>query len=172
MAVLGPEHATATELQASLAKREVSSVELTQAAIARIELHDPVLNAICVRDFERAMAAAREADAGRARGEMKPLLGIPMTVKESFNVAGLPTTWGIPAFKDFMPQEDALAVARVKAAGAVLLGKTNVPLGLGDIQTYNSIYGTTNNPWDLGRTRAGRRGARRLRWRRGSAPSP
>ena len=69
-----------------------------------------------------------------------------MTVKESFNVAGLPTTWGIPPFKDFVPTEDAVAVARLKAAGAVILGKTNVPFALGDLQTYNPIYGTTNNP--------------------------
>lgn len=133
-------------------------MELTQAAIARIALRDPMLNAVCVQDFDRAIGAAREADAARARGETRPLLGVPMTVKESFNVAGLPTTWGIPAFKDFTPREDALAVARVKAAGAVLLGKTNVPLGLGDIQTYNAIYGTTNNPWDLGRTPGGSSG--------------
>ena len=81
-----------------------------------------------------------------------------MTVKESFNIAGLPTTWGFPAFRDFRPAEDAVAVARVKAAGAVVLGKTNVPIGLGDLQTYNAIYGTTNNPWDPGRTPGGSSG--------------
>ena len=88
----------------------------------------------------------------------KPLLGIPMTVKESYNVAGLPTTWGIPAQKDFMPAEDALPITRVKDAGGVILGKTNVPLGLGDWQSYNEIYGTTNNPFDLGRTPGGSSG--------------
>ena len=71
-----------------------------------------------------------------------------MVVKESFNVAGLPTTWGIPTFKDWTPKEDAVAVTRLKSAGAVVLGKTNVPLVLGDWQSYNDIYGTTNNPWD------------------------
>ena len=76
----------------------------------------------------------------------KPLLGLPVTVKESYNVAGLPTTWGIPAQKDFTPTEDALPISRVKDAGGVILGKTNVPLGLGDWQSYNEIYGTTNNP--------------------------
>ncbi|MGW5365470.1 amidase [Actinopolymorpha pittospori] len=81
-----------------------------------------------------------------------------MTVKESFNVAGLPTTWGIPPFRDFIAAEDAVAVARLRSAGAVILGKTNVPLGLGDIQTYNPIYGTTNNPWDLTRTPGGSSG--------------
>ena len=75
-----------------------------------------------------------------------------MVIKELFDVAGLPTTWGLPDFKNFIPPEDALVVARVKAAGAVILGKTNVPLLLGDWQSYNEIYGTTNNPWDLGRT--------------------
>ena len=81
-----------------------------------------------------------------------------MTVKESYNVAGLPTTWGIPAQKDFMPAEDALPISRVKDAGGVILGKTNVPIGLGDWQSYNDIYGTTNNPFDLGRTPGGSSG--------------
>ena len=88
----------------------------------------------------------------------KPLLGLPITVKESYNVAGLPTTWGIPAQKDFVPTEDALPITRVKDAGGVILGKTNVPLGLGDWQSYNDIYGTTNNPYDLGRTPGGSSG--------------
>ena len=93
-----------------------------------------------------------------ARGETKPLLGIPLTVKESYNVAGLPTTWGFPAQKDFVPGEDALSISRVRAAGGVILGKTNVPVGLGDWQSYNDIYGTTNNPYDLGRTPGGSSG--------------
>ena len=75
-----------------------------------------------------------------------PLLGLPLTVKESYNIAGLPTTWGLPAQKDFVPREDALSISRVKQAGGVILGKTNVPLSLGDWQSYNEIYGTTNNP--------------------------
>src|SRR5258708_5911779 len=82
-------------------------------------------------------AAARAADKALAAGERRPLLGIPITVKESYNIAGLPTTWGFPAMKDFLAAEDALAVARVKAAGAVVLGKTNVPFALGDFQSYN-----------------------------------
>ena len=93
-----------------------------------------------------------------ARGERGPLLGVPMTVKESFNVAGLPTTWGIPSGKNFRASEDALAVQRLKAAGAIILGKTNVPLSLGDFQSYNEIYGTTNNPWDVTRTPGGSSG--------------
>ena len=150
--------ATATELSAALAGKKVSAVELAQDAIGRIERHDGKINAICVRDFERGLDAARAADAGRARGETQPLLGIPLTVKESYNVASLPTTWGFPAQKDFVPGEDALSISRVRAAGGVILGKTNVPVGLGDWQSYNGIYGTTNNPYDLGRTPGGSSG--------------
>src|SRR2546421_6752655 len=149
---------TAVELSAALAAKKVSAVELAEDAIARIERHDKKINAICVRDFERGLAAARVADAELARGVKKPLLGLPVTVKESYNVAGLPTTWGNPAQKDFRPAEDALPVSRIKDAGAVILGKTNVPLGLGDWQSYNEIYGTTNNPFDLGRTPGGSSG--------------
>ncbi|HWX06650.1 MAG TPA: amidase [Bradyrhizobium sp.] len=149
---------TATELSAALAAKKVSAVELAQDAIGRIERHDGKINAVCVRDFERGLDAARAADAARARGETKPLLGLPLTVKESYNVAGLPTTWGFPAQKDFVPGEDALSISRVKQAGGVILGKTNVPIGLGDWQSYNEIYGTTNNPYDLGRTPGGSSG--------------
>ena len=150
--------ATATELSAALAAKKVSAVELAQDAIDRIERHDGRINAICVRDFERGLEAAGAADTARARGESAPLLGIPLTVKESYNVAGLPTTWGIPAQKDFVPGEDALSISRVKQAGGVILGKTNVPLGLGDWQSYNEIYGVTSNPHDLGRTPGGSSG--------------
>lgn len=149
---------TARELSRALAAKQVSAVELAQDAIARIERHDAAINAICVRDFGRALDAARAADAARARGERHPLAGIPMTVKESFNVAGLPTTWGFAEQKGFVASEDALIVARVKTAGAVILGKTNVPVGLADWQSYNDIYGTTNNPFDPGRTPGGSSG--------------
>jgi amidase len=149
---------TAVEMSAALAAKKVSAVELAQHAIDRIERHDAKINAVCVRDFSRGLEAARAADNALARGETGPLLGIPMTVKESFNVAGLPTTWGIPPQKDFIPPHDALPVARVKAAGGVILGKANVPLSLGDWQSYNDIYGTTNNPFDLGRTPGGSSG--------------
>ncbi|MGY4627861.1 amidase [Bradyrhizobium sp. USDA 4486] len=149
---------SAVELSAALTAKKVSAVELTEDAIGRIERHDGKINAICVRDFDRALSAAREADAALARGERKPLLGLPMTVKESYNVAGLPTTWGIPAHEDFIAREDALPVTRVKDAGTIIIGKTNVPLGLTDWQSYNDIYGTTNNPYDLGRTPGGSSG--------------
>ena len=149
---------SAGELAVALRAGEVSSAELTEAAIAGIERDDKAINAICVRDFERARVAARRADRARARGEDRPLLGIPLTVKESYNVAGLPTTWGMPQFRDFVPAEDAVQVSRVRSAGAVVLGKTNVPFGLQDVQSFNEIHGTTNNPWDHSRTSGGSSG--------------
>ncbi|GGT53894.1 amidase [Streptomyces atratus] len=149
---------TAEKLAAVLRAGEVTSAELTDEAIARIERDDKAINAICVPDFDRARAAARGADQARARGEDRPLLGIPVTVKESYNIAGLPTTWGMPLHRNYMPAEDAVQVSRLKAAGAVVLGKTNVPVGLQDIQSFNEIYGTTNNPWDHGRTSGGSSG--------------
>ena len=117
---------TAREQLAALAAGEVSSVELLDRSIERIEASDGELNAIAVRDFDRARSAAVQADAALARGERRPLLGLPITVKESFNVAGLPTTWGIPGAAQIPIEEDSVAVARLKSAGAVLLGKTNV----------------------------------------------
>src|SRR5271169_102608 len=149
---------SAGELAQSLLKKEISALELTDQFIARIEALDGDLNAVPVRDFARAREAAKAADAALARGERRPLLGVPITVKESYNIAGLPTTWGIPAFKDFVAQEDALAVMRLKAAGVVILGKTNVPFVLGDWQSYNDIHGATNNPWDKTRTPGGSSG--------------
>ena len=110
----------------------MSSLELTEAAIARVEALDGPLNAVCVKTYERARASARAADERLGKGERGALLGVPMTVKESFNVAGTPTTWGFPHARDFKPETDALAVERVEQAGAVLIGKTNVPIGLGD----------------------------------------
>jgi amidase len=149
---------TARELSQALRSRQVSAVELTRDAIARIERIDTKVNAICVRDFSRALDAAREADEAIAKGDTRPLTGIPITIKESYNIAGLATTWGFVHQKDYIAKEDALAVTRVKSAGAVVLGKTNVPVALGDWQSYNDIYGTTNNPYDLGRTPGGSSG--------------
>ncbi len=149
---------SAAELVAALANREISSVELLEASISRIEQLDKKINAVVVRDFERAREAAKVADAAIARGERRPLLGLPMTVKESFNVAGLPTSWGNVQYKDWRADADALAVARLKAAGAIIIGKTNVPLMLKDWQAFNEIYGTTNNPRDVNRTPGGSSG--------------
>jgi amidase len=151
-------YGTAGDLVRALAGKQISSLELTDAAIARIEALDKSVNAVVVRDFDRARHAAKAADASLARGEAGVLLGLPMTVKEGFAIAGLPTTWGNPKFRDWTAPVDSLVVTRLKAAGAVILGKTNVPFLLRDYQSFNEIYGTTNNPWDLGRTPGGSSG--------------
>src|SRR3984885_1435394 len=121
----------AGELVAALQARQICATELLEHTIARIENLDQRFNAVVVRDFNRARDAAKAADAALARGVCKPLLGIPITVKEAFNIAGLPTTWGYPQFCDFVPEEDALIVSRLKEAGAIIVGKTNLPVGLG-----------------------------------------
>lgn len=149
---------TVTDLVAALRAREISAVELLDDAIARIERYDGQINAVVVRDFERARAAAVHADAALGRGERRPLLGVPMTVKESFNVAGLPKTWGLPGTGRLDVAEDAVTVQRLKEAGAVILGKTNVAAMLVDWQTFNPVYGVTRNPWDLARTPGGSSG--------------
>ncbi|PSR66951.1 amidase [Nocardia sp. MDA0666] len=149
---------SAEEIVAAMRAGEVTSVELTEDAIARIEREDKAINAICVPTFDRARAAAQRADQARARGEDRALLGVPVTVKESYDIAGLPTTWGIPQHANYIPTEDAVQVSRLEAAGAVILGKTNVPEMLRDIQSFNEIYGTTNNPWDHDRTSGGSSG--------------
>jgi amidase len=150
--------ASARALRKALRAKKVSALELAQDAIAQIEKHDAKINAVCVRDFERALKAARAQDRAIAKGKAGPLAGLPITVKESYNVAGLPTTWGFVPQKNFVAAEDALAVARSKVAGAVVLGKTNVPVGLADWQSYNDIYGVTGNPFDAGRTPGGSSG--------------
>ncbi len=149
---------TASDQAAALARGDTTALVLCEAAIARIEARDGALNAVVVRDFDSARAQARAADAALARGERRPLLGVPITVKESFNVAGLPTTWGFEHARGFVAQADAVAVERLKAAGAVLLGKTNVPVALGDWQSANPIYGRTSNPHDASRTPGGSSG--------------
>ena len=154
----GLDYRSVSELRALLDARKVSAVELFEHAVGRIEALDLRINAVVVRDFERARAAAREADIALSRGERRPLLGIPMTVKESFNVGGLATTWGLPAGRDWQAPEDAVAVARLKAAGAVILGKTNLATVIADWQSFNPVYGTTNNPWDIKRTAGGSSG--------------
>jgi amidase len=136
--------ASASHLTALLRRRHVGCLELLEYFIARVERLDARLNAVVVRDFDRARARARELDATTVTG---PLHGLPMTVKEAFDVAGLPTTWGIPRFTGNIAKRDSLTVARLKAAGAVIFGKTNVPTGLADWQSFNDIYGATANPW-------------------------
>ena len=163
----GLAYRTAGDLVKAIAGRQVSSRELVDSAISRIEALDPKINAVVVRDFERARAAADAADAALAKGENRALLGLPMTVKEQYAVARLPTTRGDPKYKDWKAEVDALVVQRLKAAGAVILGKTNVPLNLSDWQSFNEVYGTTNNPWSLSRTPwwlVGRLGGGTCRW--------
>ena len=150
---------TATELMASLRTGEVTSTQLLEQHIARVEQHDGPINAVVVRTFEAARDRAAQADAARARGEgWGPLHGLPMTVKESFDLPGTPTCWGFPEYKDNIAQQPAVAVQRLLDAGAVVFGKTNVPVALGDWQSFNPVYGTTNNPWDLSRTPGGSSG--------------
>ncbi len=149
----------AHELARRIRRKQVSALELLDGYIARIARLDGAINALPVHDFERARARAREADAALARGACwGPLHGLPMTVKESFNVAGLPTTWGYAAHRANIATQDALTVQRLKAAGAVVFGKSNVPVALADWQSFNPVYGTTGNPWDVGRTPGGSSG--------------
>jgi amidase len=136
---------------------EIGCLELLDAYIARVEQHDAALNAVIVRDFERARARARSLDQG-GRAGTGPLHGVPMTVKESYDLAGHPTTWGYKFRLDHRASVDALAVRRLKAAGANVFGKTNVPVALADWQSYNPVYGTTNNPWNLAHTPGGSSG--------------
>jgi amidase len=149
---------TATSLVGALRDRAISAPELTELYIRRIERHDRALNAVVVRDYTRAREQAVGAEHARARGEHRPLLGLPVTLKESINVTGLHTTCGVPDWKGFISQHDAPVATRGRAAGAVLLGKTNVPPMLADWQSANPIYGRTNNPWDLTRTPGGSSG--------------
>ena len=150
---------SATALVRALRARKISSVELLQAYLERVDRLNPALNAIVVDDREAALKQARAADRALARGAPLGLLhGLPMTVKESFDLRGQPTTMGHPQLKDHGASQDALAVQRLKAAGAVVFGKSNVPLNLADFQSYNHVYGQTNNPWDLARAPGGSSG--------------
>lgn len=150
--------ATAIELAAALRARKVGAAELAEIAIAEIEARDGPINAVVVRDFDRARKAAERADRALAEGREGALLGVPMTVKESWDIAGLPTTWGVAEWAGSIATEDAVAIQRLKAAGAVILGKTNVPPFLADWQSANPVYGRTSNPLDLSRSPGGSSG--------------
>jgi amidase len=154
-----PAFATAAETADAVRRKKISASELVNLTFQRIERHNPTLNAIVWQDRERAMARAREADEALARGDASGALhGVPVTIKESFAYRGSPNTWGLPALKDAVSPRTAVAVERLESAGAIVVGKTNVPVMLGDWQSYNPIYGTTNNPWDLTRTPGGSTG--------------
>ncbi len=150
---------SASELAAMIRNREIGCLELLDHYLGRVEQYNPALNAIIWQDADGARARARAADAAIAKGETwGPLHGVPMTIKESYDVAGSPTTWGIPEMKDSIATANALSVDRMLAAGVVLFGKTNVPLNLADWQSFNAIYGTTNNPWNTELTPGGSSG--------------
>ena len=149
----------ATGLVKKITNKVVSSVELLEHYIERIEKYNPAINAVVVTNYDQARACAKAADQALARGECWGRLhGLPMTVKESYNIAGLATTWGNPAYKDNIASEDAVACQRLQSEGAVIFGKTNVPIDLADFQSYNEIYGVTSNPYDLSRTPGGSSG--------------
>ena len=142
--MVGP-FSTATELAAAIRNKQVSSLELTDMYIDRVERYDAKTNAVVVHDFERGREAAKAADEALARGERTGRLhGVPMTVKEAYDTQGLPTTWGVPELHGNIAAADADYVRRLKQAGAVLFGKTNVPFNLADFQSFNEIYGTTS----------------------------
>ncbi|HSK83386.1 MAG TPA: amidase family protein [Rubrobacter sp.] len=151
---------SATDAAQAVRRKEVSSRQLTEMLLTRIEEVNPELNAVVELRREAALREADAADEATAHGDATgPLHGVPMTIKDSFNVAGLHTTWGNPAFEDFVADSDATVARRLKRAGAIIVGKTNVAFMLADFgQTANELYGVTNNPWDTTRTPGGSTG--------------
>ena len=151
--------APALQAAEAIRKKQVSSVELTRRAFERIDRYNPQLNAFAYLLRDDALAQAGKADAALAKGgSLGVFHGVPITVKESYGVAGHPATWGLPAFRDSRAPQDSDPVASLRAAGAILVGATNVPVALSDWQSYNPIYGQTNNPWDVKRTPGGSSG--------------
>ncbi|MDX1649231.1 MAG: amidase, partial [Myxococcota bacterium] len=148
----------ATALRRALAEGRLSSRELLDHHLARVDALDPQLGAVVTRDDAAARAAADAADRARAAGDDRPLLGLPMTVKDCFETAGLRTTAGVPELAEHVPGRDADAVARLRAAGAVVFGKTNLPTWASDWQTWNPLFGLTRNPWDPARSPGGSSG--------------
>ena len=146
---------TATELAAGIRAREFSVREVMEAHLERIEAVNPRVNAIVTLDAEGALRAADEADAGEPRGVLH---GLPIAVKDLEDTAGMRTTYGSPLFAEHVPEADSLLVERLRAAGAIVIGKTNTPeFGAGS-QTFNAVFGATRNPWDLSRTPGGSSG--------------
>ncbi len=150
---------SATELAALIRSREISSVELLQHFLGRVEKYNPALNAIIAMQPEAAMARAKAADAALAKNQSwGPLHGVPITIKDALEVTGMPTTGGATELHDHRPTQNAVAVQRLVDAGANIFGKTNLPVYSGDLQSYNKLFGTTNNPWDTNRTPGGSSG--------------
>lgn len=151
--------ASATDLLTALRRREVSSRELLEHYLDRVDRLNPALNAVVTIDADAAFVAATAADDATARGhDVGALHGLPITVKDAFETAGMRTTSGSPDLADYVPARDADAVARLRDAGAVIFGKTNLPTFAMDWQSYNPVFGTTNNPWDVTRTPGGSSG--------------
>ena len=152
-------YATTIEIADKIQKKDISSREVLDYFLARVESLDKSINCVVTIDAERARAEADTADAALERGQsLGPLHGVPITIKDSFQTKGMRTTSGAPELKDFVPQEDAWPVARLREAGAIIYGKTNLPIYAGDLQSYNEIFGTTNNPHDTSRTPGGSSG--------------
>ena len=152
-------YSTAAETAAAIASGDVSSRELLEAALARVDQLDGPINAVVALDAERALDAADQADQAVARGDqLGPLHGVPITIKDSFQTEGVITTSGAPELADFVPDRDADPVARYKDAGAIVYAKTNLPIWAGDLQSYNKVYGTTANPYDIECTPGGSSG--------------
>ena len=150
---------SAIQLVRKLRGGRIGCRALLEHYLERVERHNPTLNAIIAFDREGARKRADAADQALARGESwGPLHGLPMTIKESYDVIGMPTTWGKPDLAGNIAKTNAVVVDRLIGAGAIIFGKTNVPLLLGDWQTFNDIYGTTNNPWDVSRGPGGSSG--------------
>ncbi len=150
---------SARHLARTIRRGRIGSLELLDRYLARVERFNPALNAVIETDIPAARERARAADRALARGETwGPLHGVPITVKESFDVAGLPTTWGVPAFRDCVASSNAVAVDRLAGAGAVVFGKTNVPIWLADAQSFNAIHGRTVSPWNPDLTPGGSSG--------------
>lgn len=149
---------SATQLAAAIRAGDVSATEVLEAHLAQIAAHNPALNAIVILDAERAYERALDADEALARGQVwGPLHGVPFTLKDAHATAGMRTTVGFPPL-DHVPQQDSTVTARLKAAGGILLGKTNVAMLLADYQSSNPIFGRTSNPWDIERTSGGSSG--------------
>jgi amidase len=142
--------ATARQLEDELRARRLSSRELLDTYLTRIDQLGPPINAVVTLDRERAYAAASRADEAAARDEwLGPLHGLPITIKDAIETEGIRSTGGAKELTDHVPSVDAPSVARLKAAGAIVFGKTNVPRWSGDLQSFNELFGTTNNPWAL-----------------------
>ena len=150
---------SARSIARSIQAKEVSAVEVVDAHLRRIDEVNPKLNAVVKLAGDRAMAEASEADATLARGEsLGPLHGVPITIKDSHDTEGIVSTGGTLGRKDFVPDADATAVARMREAGAIVLGKTNTPEFTLSFETDNLVYGQTNNPYDVSRTPGGSSG--------------